>query len=328
MPKMNVRVSLPKPLILWADTPWLEPGRGAVELAKRKVALEIVEAKEDWKEGNSRHAFVVSLHGSTRAQRTEFEQRGISYVDSEGYLHLVGDAFFVHLERGTKSQKDLRALRNALVHGLPLSLGAAALRVGIGCLISDDLSVTRLSKAVAVSVGQTHETLRSLEEAGLVRRLGRGPAMKRQLIDRTKLANLLRQSVLAQRPPRATIVYVYARTPTALWDRLAEIKEHAVVSGSAAAYLVGGVGATQVPRTLVRVAPDALETVARRLEAQPAESGANVALVPDKALLRVISPALAGRVPVANNVVVWLDCLHEPRGEEIAAQFRETKLGY
>lgn len=328
MSKMQVHVLLPKPMILWADEPWLHAGRGALKIGGRSIALELVEAESQVRAGDARREFVLALHGSTRSQRLELERTGTSYVDEEGYLHLVGPSHFVHLERPAKSQKERRALRNAIVHGLPVRLGSAALRVGIGCLTSQDLSVTRLAKLVSVSVGQTHETLLGLEEAGLVKRSGRGPATRREVIDRTRLANVLRQTALAQRPPKAKVVYVYARTPSALWDRLALLGGDGVVSGSAAAFLVGGVGATQVSRTLVRVNPEVLEAVERRLEAQPADRGANVALVADQQRLRELSPAMVGQVPVANDVVIWLDCLQEARGEEIAQQFREAKLGY
>lgn len=103
------------------------------------------------------------------------------------------------------------------------------------------------------------------------------------------------------------------------------------MSGAAGAAVLAeaAAGATSVPRTMVRVSarlsiPEALE----RLEAERAESGANLLLVPDKERWGEVLPRVAGSVRVANPVSTWLDCLQEPRGEDVALHFREAALGF
>ena len=269
--------------------------------------------------------FVVS--GSTASQREALERDGISYVDPSGYLHFVAPSVLVHVER---HQRIPRASREA---NAPVRLGPAAVRVAIACVLEpSELTITSLAKRAAASLAQTHETLRILEDAGLVRRSGRGPQTERALTDRSAVAELLRQTVVRQRRPISTPVFVYARRPEELWARITtSLGTDAVISGAASAAILSDAtsGPSSVPRTMVRVSKDvAIEDAISRLEARPADSGANVLLVVDKARWSSVLPREVRRVRVANPVSTWLDCLREPRGEDVAQNFRESALGF
>lgn len=80
---------------------------------------------------------------------------------------------------------------------------------------------------------------------------------------------------------------------------------------------------------MVRVSTDlAIADTMKMLDASAAESGANVLLVIDKARWNAVLPREIRQIRVANPVSTWLDCLQEPRGEDVAQHFRESVLGF
>ena len=170
------------------------------------------------------------------------------------------------------------------------------------------------------------------ERAGFVRRTGRGPQTERTLANASGVAELLRQTVLRQRRPPSTPAFVYARKPEELWSKItAALGDKAVISGAAAAAIMSSEtsGATSVPRTTVRVSMNTeISAALKMLDAKEADSGANVLLVADKARWGAVLPSEVHKVRVANPVSAWLDCLREPRGEDVAQQFRESTLGF
>jgi hypothetical protein len=207
------------------------------------------------------------------------------------------------------------------------------MRVAIASLLAPrELAIASLARRASASLAQTHQTLRLLEQAGFVRRTGRGPQTERELVNRSGVAELLREAMLRQRKPASTPVFVYARRPEDLWARVTSaLGDRAVLSGAAAATVLSdsAAGASSIPRTMVRVSRDlAMADAMKRLGASAAESGANVLLVVDKARWNAVLPREIRQVRVANPVSTWLDCLREPRGEDVAQHFRESVLGF
>ena len=137
---------------------------------------------------------------------------------------------------------------------------------------------------------------------------------------------------MRQRRPVSVSVFVYARKPEDLWQKVSlALGPEAVLSGAAAAMLLGGPSASvsSIPRTMVRIARDLpIEDAMKRLGAEPAESGANVSLVVDKARWGEVIPGEVRGLQVANPICAWLDCMREPRGDDVAQQLREAVLGY
>lgn len=334
MPNKQPRLFLPRTLIPWADHPnWLraDPGERAwIQTGQGRVPLTVV-SDPPWLAKPRRPGEGVTLfvtNRSTRTQRESLEREGASYVDVSGYLHVVAPSVLVHVERRFRGH---RALPSSSIE--PMRLGPAATRVAMAMLIDPgELAIAPLAKRASASVGQTHQTLRLLEEAGFVRRVGQGPQTRRSLANRSAVADLLRETVLRQRRPQSFSGFVYARKPAELWEKLTTtLGDQAVLSGAAAAAVLGAPSssATSIPRTTVRIASDLLPDEAwRRLGAEPAQSGANVSLVVDKARWGAVSPGTLEGIRVANPVCIWLDCLREPRGEDVAQQFREKTLGY
>ncbi len=328
---MHPQLILPRALAPWAKAAWLRVGstdRAWVQAGAERTPITLVTTPP-WlaKAPRTQGATLFVVSGSTAAQRETLERNGASYIDPGGYLHFVAPSILIHLEGRQRS------LRSSGTLDAPVRLGPAAVRVAIASLlVPDDLAVARLAKRAAASLAQTHETLGLLEQAGFVRRTGRGPRTERALTDRSGVAELLRQTMLRQRRPPSMPTFVYARRPEDLWTRIGSaLGDRAVISGAAAAALLSGEtsGATSVPRTLVRVSKDLpIENAIRLLDAAPADSGANVLLVTDKARWSAVLPREIRKIRVANSVSTWLDCLREPRGEDVAQQFRESTLGF
>lgn len=333
MSKMVPQVFLPKPLVGWVDHPgWLRASQGGhawIQTGNRRLPLTVVDGPP-WltKQRAPREGLTLfTLNRSTPVERGALEEQGASYVDIAGYLHVVAPSVLVHVEKRRRAQR--------LEPSSPgtLRLGPAGMRVAMAALLDpDDLAIASLAKRGAASLGQTHQTLKVLEEAGFVRRAGRGPQTVRSFANRSGVADLLRDTAMRQRRPVSVSVFVYARKPDDLWQKVSlALGPEAVLSGAAAAMLLGGpsASATSIPRTMVRIARDLpIEEAVKRLGAEPAESGANVSLVVDKARWGEVIPREVRGLRVANPICAWLDCMREPRGDDVAQQLREAVLGY
>jgi hypothetical protein len=328
MPKMQPHLVLPKALVPWASEAWIRTGgaeRAWIQVGSKRTPITLVTTPP-WlaRRPAPRHTLFV-INGSTASQRDALERTGISYVDPDGFLHFVAPSILIHLEN--------RHRPRAAPTDAPLRLGPAAMRVAIASLlVPQELSIASLAKRASASLAQTHQTLGLLEQAGFVRRSGRGPQTERELVNRSGVAELLRQAMLRQRKPASTPVFVYARRPEDLWARVSSaLGDRAVLSGAAAATVLSdaAAGASSIPRTMVRVSTDlAMADAVKMLGASAAESGANVLLVVDKARWNAVLPREIRQVRVANPVSTWLDCLREPRGEDVAQHFRESVLGF
>lgn len=329
MPKMQPQLVLPRSLAPWANAAWLRVGatdRAWVQVGRERSPIALVTTPPWLAKAPPKGPTLFVISGSTAAQRDALERDGASYVDPTGFLHFVAPSILVHLEHRHRP-------RAAGAVDAPLRLGPAAMRVAIASLLEpQELSIASLAGRASASLAQTHETLGLLEQAGFVRRTGRGPQTERSLTNRSGAAELLRQTILRQRRPASTPVFVYARRPEELWTKItATLGDRAVISGAAAAAVLSGStsGATSVPRTMVRVSVDlAMADAIKMLGAGSAESGANVLLVIDKARWNAVLPREIRQIRVANPVSTWLDCLREPRGEDVAQQFRESTLGF
>jgi hypothetical protein len=321
MPKLDPQLFLPKPLVGWVDHPgWLRASQSShawIQTGNHRVPLTVVDGAP-WltKQRAPRQGLTLfRLNRSTPAERGALEEQGASY------------SVFVHVEKRRRQQR--------LEPSSPgtLRLGPAGMRVAMAALLEpDDLAIASLAKRGVASLGQTHQTLKVLEEAGFVRRAGRGPQTVRSFANRSGVTDLLRDTAMRQRRPVSVSVFLDARKPEDLWQKLSHgLGSQAVLSGAAAAMLLGGpsASATSIPRTMVRIASDLpIEDAVKRLNAEPAESGANVSLVIDKARWGEVKPGEVRGVRVANPLCAWLDCMREPRGEDVARQLREAVLGY
>lgn len=256
--------------------------------------------------------------------RLVLEAHGIAYADSKGHLHLPIPGFFVHLE--------LESTRLPGTRPTP-GIGPSGVRAIQALLETNEpVQVSGLATQVGLSLAQTHTVLNALEEAGLVRSAGSGPARRRSVPDRTALLEWLMTQASARRRESRIDAHVYARRPEELFRHLSQKLDAAgiahALTGSAGATLYG-VGPTAVPVTLLRATPEIpLEDVARALDAEPTERGANVRILRDTGQVASMGGGRCDGIAVAPKVRIYLDLLGEKRGEDLAQQFREVCLGY
>lgn len=270
---------------------------------------------------------VPLLVGAFLSQRVReaLEARDASYLDAGGHLHLVAPGVFIHLG-GARSAPRLKQPGQG-------SLGVHGVRA-IQALLGEQtpVSVSQLAERAALSVGQTHKVLTRLEELGLVRTGGRGPAKRRTVRERTELLDWLQTQPSATRRERSLQVALYARRPEDLWlhssAKLSKAGIPHALTGAAAASAFG-IGPTSVPLSRLRISPEVpLSQAAEALGAEVTERGANLTLLQDTGRVGCQSATHHDGILVAPPVRIYLDARSERRGEDIAQRFREEVLGY
>ena len=335
---------LPARLIPWLPPqPWLQvrsATRPALRMGEREVRLRLLEAPSKLsvdqlpallnlgaaaKDAGPAVPLLVGAFLSQRV-REALEARDASYLDAGGHLHLVAPGVFIHLgggrsAPGVKQQPGQGTLGVHGVRAIQALLGEQA-----------PASVSQLAERAALSVGQTHKVLTRLEELGLVRTRGRGPAKRRTVHERTGLLDWLQTQTSATRRERSLQVALYARRPEDLWlhssAKLSKAGIPHALTGAAAAS-VFGIGPTSVPLSRIRISPEVpLSQAAEALGAEVTERGANLTLLQDTGRVGCQSATHQGGILVAPPVRIYLDARSERRGEDIAQRFREEVLGY
>lgn len=254
-----------------------------------------------------------------REVRESLEASDVSYLDFRGNVHLVAPGVLVHVRTPAHERPSRR-------------LGLAGLRAAQ--LVLEDRerawSVTDVAQVAAVSIAHAHRVIAVLESEDLVVTEGRGPQKRRRVREPARFLDWLASQEPKRAPRHQATVAVYARNPADLWKSL-----HVALSpigyaltGAAAASVLGS-GPTSVPRSLVRVSPEASLTRAVQLLAvEPSDRGPNVVLWSDTGRLGTVGAWPANDVRLAPRVRIYLDALGETRGEDTATLFREQVLGY
>ena len=340
MPKLALRLGLPLPVARWlpskpwlsvevSETPWIAHAGNRDRLELHRVASSIDDqqladlASRLLSQRGDRLDVIVSrrLRASARAF---LEGMGAAYLDGSGSLHLPHRGGLIHIESEKSAVRE-----GARTPGLGPS-GVRAVQVLLDS--SEPQALARISESAALSLAQTHAVLRLLEQAGMVRTTGIGPARRRTILDRgTLLEWLAGQAPARRREPRLD-VSIYARRPEDLWKHIAGKLGGADVDYAmtgAAATALHRAGPTAVPLTAVRISPDiSLDRASTLLGAEKSDRGANVRLLKDTGRVGTVGAEELAGVRVAQRVRVYLDALDERRGADIAQHFREVILGY
>ena len=327
---------LPKELAHWvAGRPWLHvrySDRARIVHGKQTITLELhrSSSRDESKALAGRlkparsqdRVPVVASTFLSRSVRATLEAKGIGYADAAGRLHLPWSDGVIHLDADETRSEPLSS-----------TLGVHGVRAVQAILDEPEaIKIKTLSERISLSMSGTHAVLKTLEGEGLVRATGSGPATRRAVIDRGRLLDWLSAQPAARRRERHVDTSVYARTPPDTWRRLGHALEKAGIAygltGSAAASLLGS-GPTNIPVSMVRIAPDrTLDEVLVALKAQRIDRGANLRLIRDVGKLGSMNGSDHDGVRVAPAARVYLDTLAEKRGQAIAEQFREVVLGY
>lgn len=282
--------------------------------------LDVLLPREEWADD----MLVVVSPLLTQRIRQYLEGRDICYLDSKGHLHLIAPAVLVHLEGGSVRPVKKEEKGRIGVHGVRT--------VQVLLEQQGPVSVSELAQQADVSMGQAHKVLTQLESLGLVRAFGSGPTKRRVVRERTSLLDWLVRQPSATRWEPSLKLAVYARRPEDLWSRvstkLQQVNIAHALTGSAAVSLYG-VGPTNVPYSLVRIAPEIrLEQAAEQLGGEITDRGANLTLLHDTGKVGSWHAVTKEGIRVAPAARIYLDVLSERRGEDIAQQFREVVLGY
>jgi hypothetical protein len=270
--------------------------------------------------------FVVAERLPERA-RKELETAGCAYADDTGAAHIDVPGFYLHVEG--------RPGRRQTADPTPAGIGVVAVRT-IQSLLAEPArqwSVADLARVTACSTGEAHRVLTRLQREGLITANGRARSLRRTVRAPSELLDWLATAPSARRMRERQYAFVYVSDPAKLASTISAHGLHAKLSmafsGVAAAHLFGVKVTTAVPVTMLRIAPSVtLADAGSRLQVELVDSGPNVVLVRDLGEVGTHARQFNGPVPLAPPVRVWLDMLDEPRGEDAAALFRETVLGW
>jgi hypothetical protein len=257
--------------------------------------------------------------------RRELEKAGCAYADGTGAAHFDLPGLLLHIE-GRSSRRS----------GTPTAgLGVVGVRAVQTLLTnpSHHWSVPDLSKASASSIGQAHRVFRILEQNGLVTVVGNGRKMRRHVDNPGDVLDWLSTVPAARRIREVLDVFMYSKDQSSLTTHVCKYAFDAQLvyafTGSAAARIWGAGATTAIPVTMIRISPDTgLEIAAQKLHAEPVDRGANIRLVRDFGKLGTYGRVWNGPAAIAQKARVWLDMLGETRGEDAAALFRESAIGW
>jgi DNA-binding MarR family transcriptional regulator len=328
---------LPRQLAGWVrPRSWLSVREGstaAIRMGhqeKRITLLEILWQSDEALDQLARHLkppgpYLVVRAALPAGAREQLEQRGLGYLDAQGHLHLTAPGLLIHLDDPPPHrERTARETETLGVHGVR----------AVQALLEEPgpISLTALSERTRLSKATTYVILHRLERAGLLRSTGAGPVKRRTVTDRGALLDWLVRQPAARRRESSLDAALYARAPEELWRSVTAALDRAQVrhalTGAAAASRFG-VGPTSVPLSRIRIDPEVpLEAALTAIGAERTDRAPNLRLVRDTGEVGVIGSELNHEVRLAPRVRVYLDCLAERRGEDIARQFRETVLAY
>jgi hypothetical protein len=285
----------------------------AVVIAGQAFPVEagVIESGElagllDRERGDGRRMLMINavLDDATAAR---LEDADIGFVDATGRAWLPGQTL-------TKRVHDrLPAPRRALRAG---SLRPAQL---IADHPEEAWTIRRLAERGASSEVTAHRLLKTLEEARLIERHGRGRQMERRVVDVEGVRRWLAEH---GRPSSAQRLSCFVRDPNTVPASIAGYE--LVLTGASAAERMGLPVLTGMPRALYRVQAggEDLEQIPQALGGFRTERGANLTLIADPEHLATgdARTDADGRV-IAPPSRVMLDLYLEPRGEAAVGVF-------
>ncbi len=259
--------------------------------------------------------------------RRDLESAGYAYADGTGAAHIDVPGFFVHVEGKPSRRQTLVAA--------PKGVGVTGVRT-VQALLGEperEWSVPALATAAACSHGEAHRVMTRLQGEGLMTSHGRARSLRRTVTSPAELLDWLSSVPSARRIRERLDAFLYATDPAALVATLTRRASQAgleyALTGTAAAHAFGARITSAVPVTMVRIAPaTALEEACSILKAEQTDRGANLLLVRDVGRVGVHGRTQTSTALLAPPVRVWLDILDEPRGEDAAALFRESVIGW
>lgn len=261
---------------------------------------------------------------TTEDAREILRAAGIGVVDGDGNAHLELPGIVVHVEGRPEAAGHRLA---------PVRLSGKAGVIAQTLLVGPDRGwkVTDLAEEAQVSVGLAHRVLERLEEEGVIRAEGAGPARIRFVTHPAALLDLWAEEQ-RDRPLR-TKAFVLAQTTRQLIDIVgtglddAEVA-HAFTGPAGASLMAPFVTAVPVIEAWV-AAPEAPEGLVEATGAELVDDGHNLVFLQAKDDSPLLFREQVEERWVANRFRLYVDLLHAPqRGREQAEHLRTEVIGF
>lgn len=298
-------------------TPLALAFKARVNAGTARLLVESIEATGE-------HPFVLVAGRTTQDARRILREAGLGVVDDAGNAHIELPGVVVHVEgppgRAAKRQT-------------PTRLSGKAGVVAQALLIDRERAwkITELAEHAEVSMGLAHRVVARLEEEGIVRVEGAGPARTRHLANPAALLDLWAEEQRDQ--PLRTRAFVLAQTARQTIDILGDGLENArlahAFTGPAGASLVAPF-VTTIPVVEVWCAATAVpEGLCEAVGGEPVDDGHNVVFLQAKDDGALVFREQRGGCWVANPFRLYVDLLRSPqRGRDQAEHLRAQEIGF
>ena len=290
-------------------------------------AWSAIRSEDELAERSPSPPLLLVAEDSTAEARRLLDVHGIGIVDARGRAQIRFPGLVVHVER--------KGGAGRLATGASERRLAGRAAVAAQALLLDperEWTVAELAREASVSTTLAHYVLARLEREGIAQSRGAGPRKVRVLSNPSALLDLWAEEA-HDRGVHSLSCHRFATTPRALSEDVSRALagadvDHAVTGAAAADLLAPFLSAVPVVSLWVGARHE-LGEVARLLDAEPVERGANLVL----AQAREDSPlAFAERhrgVWLANRFRVYVDLRSDPqRGVEQADHLRREAIGF
>jgi Transcriptional regulator, AbiEi antitoxin, Type IV TA system len=264
---------------------------------------------------------------STEDARRLLDAHGIGIVDARGRARIRFPGLVVHVERRERDGK-----RGAVASGRRLAGRAAVAAQALLLEPEREWTVAGLARASEVSTALAHYVLARMEKEGIAQSRGSGPRKVRVLSNPSALLDLWAEEA-HDRGVRGLSCYRFAATSRALTEDVSRALAGAdvghAVTGAAAADLLAPFLSAISAVSLWVGARHPLGEVARLLDAEPVERGANLMLRQARDDSPLAFTEQHRGVWLANRFRVYVDLRSDPRrGVEQADHLRSEAIGF
>jgi predicted transcriptional regulator len=277
----------------------------------REKALHLISS---WKDYNStRIRPIVASRKLAPPTRDILRQANVSWIEAEtGVCHFVAPGILIDTtieEHGRQRDSDATKIRLRDRSGLIAEAVLTSPR-------ADELRLASIVKQTNVSSGLASRLFRRLTDLGVLTEQGAGPNRKWRLTDLGALLDLWAQE--EREVERVTGLYVWSRTPAALYDELPvlnDLKVQWALAGVSAANLYAPT-LTTTPNPTIRIdASVPASRVAEMLGGEVVQKGANLQLWQTKgnAALYKVAPWVSAHSGIGRASEGLLQIVSQPR---------------
>ena len=301
----------------------------------REKALHLITS---WKDSNStRIRPIVASRKLAPPTRDILRQANVSWIEAEtGVCHFVAPGILIDTtieEHGRQQDSDATKIRLRDRSGLIAEAVLTSSR-------ADELRLASIVKQTNVSSGLVSRLFRRLTDLEILTERGAGPNRKWKLTDLGALLDLWAQE--EREVERVTGLYVWSRSPAALYDKLPvlnDLKVQWALAGVSAANLYAPT-LTTTPNPIIRIdASVPASRVAEMLGGEVVQKGANLHLwqtTGNAALYKVapwvtahggIGRASEGLLQIVSQPRAYIESITGPgRTPDVAQNLRERMI--